>query len=525
MKKYKIQVISVIVVLLPTIITFSLLNTKNDTNKILVDKVVWNLPFTFNYARSTTAGDLDNLNLLAATPLALNKNNEIVNYAAKDIKVSNNDKLLTITLKDGLKYQDGSEITAQDYVNEMKILADPKTKSGAANYVSDNIVGGKDYYDNKVSNISGLKVINKKTYTIELLNKSSYFKSLLTNPCFAPVSEKEYKKYSPDIFGTDYKQVLSSGEYYVSKYVKNQYIMYKLNTKTSLVTPNLPSELKFKEYSEKNVSYKDYKNGLINSLNKSEDADKYLGYAKNKIPTIDGNDTGMHYLVNNTLDKKTFEAMNKVLDKKYIINKFYYGLKKLNNSYMPQINSSANLSFGSSEKNDFDLEAAKKLNIKKQKIILQIRSNSSTSYNNLIKYAINQWNKIGIEVETKTVPFGPNDGVYASNDQKRNFDVTFLNFGLDYPSVLSAFTTFSSTQYWNDELYQKYNNLINQVKTQTNIDQQNKIYKQIVNILTQSGKISSLYQDQTKVYIQKNGWKNIAYGQLLKPIFWEKNSN
>lgn len=66
------------------------------------------------------------------------KNNKVVlGEAAAEPKVTNDGKTWTFTLKKGLKWSNGDEVTAQDYVASMQHWADPKTKSQAADKVKD----------------------------------------------------------------------------------------------------------------------------------------------------------------------------------------------------------------------------------------------------------------------------------------------------------------------------------------------------------------------------------------------------
>lgn len=65
------------------------------------------------------------------------KNNKVVlGEAASQPTVTNDGKTWTFNLKKGLKWSNGDEVTAQDYVASMRHWADPKTKSQAADKVS-----------------------------------------------------------------------------------------------------------------------------------------------------------------------------------------------------------------------------------------------------------------------------------------------------------------------------------------------------------------------------------------------------
>ena len=60
----------------------------------------------------------------------------VLGEAASQPTVTNDGKTWTFNLKKGLKWSNGDEVTAQDYVASMRHWADPKTKSQAADKVS-----------------------------------------------------------------------------------------------------------------------------------------------------------------------------------------------------------------------------------------------------------------------------------------------------------------------------------------------------------------------------------------------------
>lgn len=502
--------------------TFNLISTKN--NDTFVDGSFWNLPFTFNYQKGSSAGDVDNLNLLSATPLSVNEKNEIVNYAASKIDISKNGLKYKITLKDGLKYQDGSKVTAQDYKTAINLLVNPQTQSDNANYVYDSIVGGQEVFDGKAKDVKGVKVLNDKEYEITLKQPTSYFKSLLVNASFAPIKESELKNKNLKTFGSNYKDVLSSGEYKVKDYKKEQYIVYeKINT--SLAKETAPKTLKFLNFTKDQGIAKadEFKKKKINSITKSTSVDKALGYDESKKADYSGQHHGVNYLVNNTLSKEEFKALNLALDKKEIVSNLFKNHKTIHNNYIPFFNSFADKILDSSEKNDYDLNEAKKVKFSKTKLVFKVYSSLAPDYEKLVKYAINQWSKLGLEITVEKVPFGPASGLYKEHNVARDFDLTLGHFGVSYWHPLGGYDEFSSLAYWTGKDYDEYKKLVDETKKLISEEDQLKNIQKIENVLKNSGKVTPLFQDQTNLYIQKGGWKTISFGQLLRPSFWTKN--
>ncbi len=91
----------------------------------------------------------------------------------KMVRKENEDKTVTytFTIKDGLKYSDGSAITAADYVAGAiffghPVLNEAKAKtalSGASQYV-----GWEDYNGNKTKEMKGVRLLDKLTFSVTL---------------------------------------------------------------------------------------------------------------------------------------------------------------------------------------------------------------------------------------------------------------------------------------------------------------------------------------------------------------------
>lgn len=96
----------------------------------------------------------------------------------------------TFTLRDGLKWSDGTAHTAQDYVYAFKRILTPETTAQYLNLVTDYVVGAQDFYDGKVDfDAVGVKAPDDKTLVITLKQPTSYFLDMLTMYTFSPVQQ------------------------------------------------------------------------------------------------------------------------------------------------------------------------------------------------------------------------------------------------------------------------------------------------------------------------------------------------
>ena len=110
---------------------------------------------------------------------------------AESYTVSEDGLVYTFTLRDGLKWSDGSDHTAADYVYAIKRILDPATGAQYVDLVASYIAGAADYYAGAITDFDsvGIKALDDRTLEITLVNATSYFADILTMWTFSPVQE------------------------------------------------------------------------------------------------------------------------------------------------------------------------------------------------------------------------------------------------------------------------------------------------------------------------------------------------
>ena len=136
---------------------------------------------------------------------------------AEGYTVSDDGLVYTFTLRDGLKWSDGSDHTAADYVYAIKRILDPATGAKYVDLVAAYIAGAAEYYAGETDDFDtvGIKAPDDKTVEITLYNPTSFFADILTMWTFDPVQaatiEANGDKWtsSPDTY-------VSNGPFYVT---------------------------------------------------------------------------------------------------------------------------------------------------------------------------------------------------------------------------------------------------------------------------------------------------------------------
>ena len=110
---------------------------------------------------------------------------------AESWTVSDDGTVYTFTLRDGLKWSDGSDHTAQDYVYAMKRILDPNTEAKYVDFLLGYVVGAEEYYaDNSIDfSTVGVCAPDDKTFVMTLKAPTPYWIDILAMWTFSPVQE------------------------------------------------------------------------------------------------------------------------------------------------------------------------------------------------------------------------------------------------------------------------------------------------------------------------------------------------
>lgn len=74
----------------------------------------------------------------------------------------------TVKIKDGLKYNNGTKITAADFVAYALVAYSPATLEAGATMSADSVVGAQEYQDGTSKVLSGVRLLDEYTYSISI---------------------------------------------------------------------------------------------------------------------------------------------------------------------------------------------------------------------------------------------------------------------------------------------------------------------------------------------------------------------
>jgi len=112
---------------------------------------------------------------------------------AQDWKIGDGGKTYTFRLRQGVKFHDGREVTAEDFVYSWERACWPETGSQtAASYLVD-IVGVRDVLEGRSREISGIRAVDDHTLEVKIVSPMSYFLYKLAYPTAFVVDRENVK--------------------------------------------------------------------------------------------------------------------------------------------------------------------------------------------------------------------------------------------------------------------------------------------------------------------------------------------
>jgi oligopeptide transport system substrate-binding protein len=120
-------------------------------------------------------------------------NLNVIPAIAKSWKISHDGLTYTFLLREGVKFHNGREVTAEDFVYSFSRIMDPKNKSLAANLLA-KVLGFKEFQDGTIDYVKGFKSVGKYSFEIRLSEPFYPFISALGTIHFKVVPKEEIEK-------------------------------------------------------------------------------------------------------------------------------------------------------------------------------------------------------------------------------------------------------------------------------------------------------------------------------------------
>jgi peptide/nickel transport system substrate-binding protein/oligopeptide transport system substrate-binding protein len=121
------------------------------------------------------------------------KDLNVIPAIAKSWKISPDGLTYTFFLREGVKFHNGREVTAKDFVYSFTRILDPETKSSSSNFFT-GVVGAEEFMEKKGKEVKGLVAQGKYTLKIMLSEPYTPFISILAMKGAKVVPREEIEK-------------------------------------------------------------------------------------------------------------------------------------------------------------------------------------------------------------------------------------------------------------------------------------------------------------------------------------------
>jgi len=133
-------------------------------------------------ANPQNAQSIQAINLIFGGLVRLDAQLNVVPDGAESWTISEDGKTYTFTIREGLKFADGTPVTAQHFADSINRALQPETASYGAAFQLSHVVGAADVASGATPTAAGIQVIDERTLQITTDDVVPYFLSQLTFP-------------------------------------------------------------------------------------------------------------------------------------------------------------------------------------------------------------------------------------------------------------------------------------------------------------------------------------------------------
>jgi oligopeptide transport system substrate-binding protein len=250
-------------------------------------------------------------------------------------KISADGLTYTFSLRDGLKYSDGSLLTANDFVYAFTRLCDPTIRAPRTPLVS-IVVGCQQFKAMDAQSTSpdrllaarsglGFRAIGEKEFVVSLTEPASYFTAIAATSLGYPVRESDVNKAGA-AYGAEVSTYIGNGPFRLVEWIPNERLVFernehyrapaKLKRWTKVVVGD---ELAFAAYRNNEIDfYGGLPSGRAASVNVNREVIETEATLRTQVVRAPGAFTDM-YLLNPSrppfTDKRVRQAFAKAIDR------------------------------------------------------------------------------------------------------------------------------------------------------------------------------------------------------------------
>ena len=272
-----------------------------------------------------------------------NADGELEPACAESYEVSEDGLTYTFTMRDGLKWSNGADLTAKDFEYSWKRLANPETAADYS-YLCAMFAG----YD-ETTGLAEDDVVasdDGKTLTVKLAAVTPYFLDLCAFPAFMPVYQDVVDNNS-DWANDASDNFVTNGAYSLETWNHDSNMVYVRNPYYWDADSVSVEKINFMLTSDEVTAYTAYQNGDLDFIDSVPTAEMENAKKSDEFYTVDN--LGTYYVgfnINSSLysdlgldadQAKVFRhAISLLIDRQYIIDTIAQGGQKIATTFIPE---------------------------------------------------------------------------------------------------------------------------------------------------------------------------------------------
>ncbi|MBS1204563.1 MAG: oligopeptide transporter substrate-binding protein OppA [Proteobacteria bacterium] len=445
---------------------------------------------------------------------------------------SNDNRIWIFTLRDNVRWSDGSPVTAEDFVYSWQRLVDPKTTSPFASFAAlAGLANAQEIIEGKATpDKLGISAVDARTLRVQLSRSVPWFPSLAASFALYPVQKANVES------GAEWTRpghLVGNGAFVLSDRVVNEKLVLSRNKHYWDNGKTVIDKVTFTPINQESAATKRY---LADGVDITESFPKNL-YQK-LLKDIPGQvytppQLGTYYYAFNTQKGPTSDprvrlALSMTIDRRVIAQKV------LGTGEKPAWRLTPDVTAGfTPERSPFESMSQAELNAQAKTLLqaagygpqrplkLRLLYNSSENHQKIAIAVASMWRQsLGADVTLQNQEWK----TYVDSRNSGNFDVIRASWVGDYnePSTfLSILTSGSSSNIsrFNDERYDK---VIAQAAQETSPNARNKDYNAAEHLIAVKAPIAPIYQYTNGRLIKPwlkgypiNNPEDVAYSRTL----------
>ena len=458
--------------------------------------------------------------------LKFDQDNNVVAGCAETWETSEDGLTWTFHLRDGLKWSDGSDLTANDFVYSWQRVADPATAAPYGYDLLNQVVGYTEVSEGTADvSTLGVSAPDDSTFVVNLSSPCTYFDKICAFAVLMPVQQATIEA-NGDEWTTNPETYITNGAYYVTEYTPGEQIVMTKNPNYWDADSVTFDTIVWHLIEDANASYSAYQQGEL---------DMIKDVPTEEIPSLEGNEEfyvdpimGTYYVTFNC-NKEPFnnpkvrEALSLAIDREYVASTIMQGTYSAATNFVgPGVSDAADgSSFAevtTSEYGDHFDNSDYDANLEKAKALLaeagyengegfpefEYLTNDSGYHKAVAEYLQSAWAELGL---TMTINIQEWQTVTADR-RAGNFDVARNGWVYDWDDPSNMINLLETSNGNNDGKYssEEFDSLVDQARKTTDVEEHYSLLHQAEQVLLDDAAMAPIayYND---FWLQKSNLK------------------